>query len=200
MQKYQDLYSEALPSISNYIAIKTNPRKYHDVHFNVVEGDLLELSVIKLTDNIKYASPTLLKIYERYYGYGYYEDGYGVSDEAEKHALIYFLLDDLLISSNYTKIFRSQERRRLKQIKYYYGLASISLNFYGMDQTELILQMENFSGSKKRIFYPSLNKELITLNRKKMVKSLKKHLLKSGENSKEIYTEIINELDNSFFK
>lgn len=47
MQIYQELYSEIIASLSNYIAIKTNPRKYHDVHEGVIEDDLLELSIKK---------------------------------------------------------------------------------------------------------------------------------------------------------
>lgn len=76
--------------------IKTNPRKFHDVHHNVEENDLLEVSLGKIKENIKFASPTGLKIYEALQMHEYYEDGKGgYGEDIKKHIIIYFLLDDL---------------------------------------------------------------------------------------------------------
>ncbi|AZU64479.1 hypothetical protein CHR53_26425 [Neobacillus mesonae] len=193
MQKYQDLFSGSIAPISNYMAIKTNPRKLHDVHYNVVESDLLEIAIIKLQENIKYASPTLLRVYERYFGYGYHEDGWGSSEEGDKHALIYFLLDDLIRSSKRVSVFSKMDRRRLKIIRYYYGVCAMALNFFEMDDSEQILQMEYFYKTKK-VKYKNLNKVLYSLDRSKMAKHLLKHVSVLKKSDKGNFKEIIDTL------
>lgn len=185
MQKYQDFYSNTIAPISNYMAIKTNPRKMHDVHPAVVESDLLEIAIGKLQENLKHASPTLLKAYERYFGYGYFEDGWGCKEESEKHILIYFLLEDLIRSSKRNGIFSNTDRVRLKKLKYYYSLCAMALNFFEMEETEQILCIENFY-QVKSIKYINHRKALLYLDRDKMVDHLLQHLssLKVSEKKK----------------
>ncbi|MGE6260888.1 hypothetical protein ACQKCU_23930 [Heyndrickxia sporothermodurans] len=195
MQKYQDLYSKSLVYLSNYMAIKTNPRKYHDVHHNVVEGDLLDIAIEELKDNIKHASPVLLKVYERYIGYGYYEDGWGSKEEAEKHVLAYFLLDDLIQSSKGTGMFRKSDRDRLKYLRFYFGLCAMSLIFFDMSETEQIIYMENFSGVQYKIRYKSFKRELLSLNRLRMANQLLKHIYNVKLSYIDEYKELIIELN-----
>ncbi|EWG12731.1 hypothetical protein [Cytobacillus firmus] len=194
MQKYQDLYSNTVAPISNYMAIKTNPRKLHDVHHNVVEEDLLEITINNLKENIKYASPVCLQIYERYFGYGYYEDGWGINEDSDKHSLVYFLLDDMIRTSRCTGVFSRSDRNRLKKLKYYYGVCAMALNFFDMVTTEQILSLENFYGVKK-IKYRNLGRDLISLDRNNMANHLLKHIstLKNID-KEEIYSNIIEPL------
>lgn len=194
MEKYQELYTNILVPISNYMTIKTNPRKLHDVHHNVDENDLLEITINNLKENIKYASPTLLVIYERYIGYEYYDDGWGTREETDKHALVYFLLDDLLRGSKKTKVFSKTDRTRLKYLKYYYGLCAMALSFFEMDDTEIILTMENFSGTKRKIKYLNFKKTLITLDIYKMANHLLKHLNKVNDPEKGMYKDLVAHL------
>lgn len=193
MQRNQNLYSSVIVFLSNYMAIKTNPMKNHDVHDNVVESDLLEITIRKLDENINYASPSLLRVYERFIGYGYFEHGRGSSVEVDKHALIYFLLEDLIRFSKWTGIYNRADRKRLKQQKYYYGVCAISLCLFDMKQTETILQMESWTG-KHRTSFPSLREELFTLDNVLMKKRLLKHLKPAKDSNNEMYSGIIDEL------
>ncbi|AYV74483.1 hypothetical protein M1D49_09010 [Bacillus sp. PK3-056] len=194
MQKYQDLYSSILAPLSNYMSIRTNPRRLHDVHHNVVVSDLLDITINRYKENLKYSSPVLLKVYERYYGYGYYEDGWGSKEEADKHALVYFLLDDLLRSSKWTGIFSRADRARLKYLKYYYGICSMALTFFDMSDTELILGMENFSGVWKKIRYQDYGNALLVLDRKKFKKGILRHLNYVKKSEKDVYKNIYEDL------
>ncbi|MBM7599923.1 hypothetical protein JOC34_002314 [Virgibacillus halotolerans] len=193
MQRNQNLYSNVMVFMSNYMAIKTNPKKNHDVHDNIVENDLLEITIEKLNENIKYSSLDLLRIYERFIGYGYFELGRGDSEEADKHTLVYFLIEDLIKYSKWTRIYSRSDRKRLKQQKYYYGLCAISLYFFEMEQAETILQMENWTGKHKTKF-PSLREELLTLDTNMMTKSLLEHLTPVDDANNRMYSGIIDEL------
>ncbi|SDJ86192.1 hypothetical protein [Sediminibacillus albus] len=194
MQKYQDLYSNTLAPLSNYMYIKTNPMKGHDVHEAVEENDLLEITLIKLKENIKHASPALLKVHERYFGHGYKSDGLGGGKERDKHALVYFLLEDMLRTSKWTGIFSRSDRQRLKQSKYYYGLSAITLHFFNMKFAELVLQMEYRGEARKKVKYRGLGKELLTLDHVKMKKQLLKHLSSANVNEDKVYRDIIEKL------
>ncbi|WP_061808748.1 hypothetical protein [Rossellomorea vietnamensis] len=199
MQKYQDLYVNIIAPISTYMHIKTNPRKLHDVHHNVIEGDLLEIALSELKEKIKYASPTVLKVYEGLIGYEYYEDGWGSRAEIDKHAIVYFLLDDIIRTSKRTGVFSRSDRKRLIQLKYYYGLFACALSFFEMREAEVIIQMENFSGVRKKVKYKELRKELLSFDRNSMKKHLIKHLKLVQSSNKDMYSSYIEELS-SFSK
>src|SRR5699024_8465720 len=66
IQKYLEFISYLTTPISIYMNIKTNPHKYHYVYENVIESDLLDITISHLEKNIKHASPQLLKVYEDY--------------------------------------------------------------------------------------------------------------------------------------
>lgn len=90
MEKYKELYSSVITYLSQYIYIKTNFQKSHDLHSNVIESDLLEYSFTKIEKNVQHFSPTLLKVYERYLGSKYYSTGKGINQKVQKHLIAFF--------------------------------------------------------------------------------------------------------------
>jgi hypothetical protein len=196
MKKYEELYADLIAPISNYMAIKLNPRKYHDVHHGVEESDILDSVIEKIKSNIKYASPSLLSVYERYFGYSYYDDGWGSRKEVDQHALVYFLLDDIIRDSRWIGIFRKVDRKRLEKLKYHYGLAACALNLFEDAQAEIIIRMENFSGVKRKIKLRSFSKMLLELNSSKMVIRLIGHLNYVNDSEREMYEEYYDVLNN----
>ncbi|MDY0406593.1 hypothetical protein P5G51_015580 [Virgibacillus sp. 179-BFC.A HS] len=176
MQKYQDLYSQVIIYASNYMLIKLNPRKNHDVHEAVVENDLLEITINNLTENIRYASPRLLKVYERYVSYDYASDGIGNNKESEKHALIYFLIDDILRASKWTRVYSRNDRRELKKFRYYFGLYASALNYFENEYVETIIQMENWISVKVK--YKKFEDVLLSRDINKMRIIVSSHLNK----------------------
>lgn len=194
MQKYQEFYMHIVPSTSIYMAIKTNPRKQHDVHEAVIESDLLEKPILDLESNIKYTSPALMEVYERYMGYGFYSNGYGPRGETDKHALVYFMYDDLIESNKSTNLYNKKSLKKLERLKYYYGITAMALNFFEMEDVEAILQMENFLGLRKEIRYKRFNEELLSLNNRAMALRLLEHLNYFKKADRDFFREYETEL------
>lgn len=196
MQKYQEFYMHIIPSTSIYMAIKTNPKKQHDVHEAVIESDLLDKPIMDLESNIKYTSTDLMEVYERYMGYGFYSDGYGSRGETDKHALVYFMYDDLIQSNKTTNLYNKKSLVKLERLKYYYGISAMALYFFKMEDVEAILQMENFYEFKKDIRYKCFHEELLSLNPKSMALRLLEHLNYLKNTDRELFREYEIELKN----
>lgn len=194
MQKYQDIYASSISPLSNYMDIKTNPRRLHDLHYHVSEDELINIAIRNLIENIKHSSPTLLRVYSRYCGYEYYEDGFGTKEEADKHALIYFLLEDLISSSRWTGTFSRTDRNRLKKLKYYYGIATLALQYFDMSDTVQILVMENFSGVRKKIRLRNFSRVILDNDYYKGRKLLLNHLNSVKESEKDMYKDLVDTL------
>jgi Txe/YoeB family toxin of Txe-Axe toxin-antitoxin module len=194
MQKYQELYSAILVPASIYMFIKTNPRKIHDVHPHVKECELLENIINKIIEEIKFASSPMIQVYERLQGYKYFEDGWGSRMEIEKHALIYLLLDDIQKNSKFTGAFNKEDKKRLKEQKYYYGICTAALHFFDMDDTEQILQLENFSGLKKKLKIINFKSELLSHNRLKLSKILMRHIGSVNNQDRKFYEHLLERL------
>ncbi|PAF22758.1 hypothetical protein CHH49_04005 [Terribacillus saccharophilus] len=197
MLRYQELYSKVIAPLSIYISIKTNPRRLHDVHYHVKESDLLDKSLSTIEDNLKHVSPSLLKVYERYYGYIFFEDGWGSSQEADKHAVIYFLFDDLLRKSRFVGVFNRRDREKLKYLRYHYGILTMCLYYWDIEESAVILSMENFSGVKKRIRYKKFHTVLSINGHNKTGKCILKHL-SYAKNDEEVYEKYVSQLENMY--
>lgn len=113
---YQNLLSPILLDIYYYFEIATHFRKGHDTKDGINEDILIQNVINHIQKNIKYANPKLISAFERYKGFGYFEDLSGLFQESSKLDLIIAILDQAILLSRKVDLFEKEQRNKLLKI------------------------------------------------------------------------------------
>src|SRR5690625_2790772 len=100
------------------------------------------------------------------------------------------MISDLIKTSKGMKIYTSEAKRKLRSLKYYYGLCAIALEYFVMEDVERILLIENFFGSK--IKHEDLDEVVLSLHPETSSKVLLSHINALDTESKQNFDDLLN--------
>src|SRR5699024_12246892 len=100
------------------------------------------------------------------------------------------MIRDLIKTSKRMSIYKSEDKRKLKRLKYYYGLCAIALEYFEMEDVERILLIEGFFGAK--IKYDDFDEVMLSLQHEKSRNIILNHINSLDTKNKQNFDDLLN--------